>query len=247
MFGLLKRVVAPLAAIALGFMASTAARAATVPIVGFVPTDTNPVIVLDAAGNLTTGAGATQLQFTVSNPALRVAAGLVPPGNIFPGSLSLSGFSELGVAVPNGIGSYEQKLTTGRFTIATTAAVGSLPAGTLLTGSVSNASIMTNTVTGTVLSGKFNYDGGSLFALFPSVGLYNPGEFSITLTAIAPPVLLPEANGTLPAFSSSATGNFSAETVPLPATAWMGLVLIGGVGGARGVSMLRRRNALMAA
>lgn len=41
--------------------------------------------------------------------------------------------------------------------------------------------------------------------------------------------------------------SFAPAAVPLPATAWMGLVLIGGVGSARGMSMVRRRRALLAA
>jgi len=237
MFGLFKRVVAPLAAIALGLMASTAARAATVPIVGFTPLTTNPVIVLDASGNLTTGTGATALAVVVSNPALAAASGTT---FAIPGSLTLSGFTEVGAATTMGA-DIIQALSTGRFRVFDTAA------NLLLTGSVQNAQITTNSVTGAVLSGKFNYDGGSLFAAFPAAGLFNPGEFSFTLTAIQPIPVLIGANGQLAPFSASATGNFSAETVPLPATAWMGLVLIGGVGGARGVSMLRRRNALLAA
>jgi hypothetical protein len=238
MFGLLKRIVAPLAAVALGIVASTAASAATVPIVGFTPFNSSlgPVIVLDGSGNLTTGAGATSLVVAVSNPPLSAASGTTVT---IPGSLTLSGFAESGLATMMG-SDIVQNLTTGRFNLFDASS------NLLLTGSVNSAQIVTNSVTGSVLSGKFNYDGGSLFAAFPAAGLFNPGEFSFTLTAITPPPTI-SGDGTLSAFSASATGNFSAETVPLPATAWMGLVLIGGFGGARGVSMLRRRSALLAA
>jgi len=239
MFGLLKRVVAPLAALALGLMASTAASAATVPIVSFQPlavAGQPPVIVLDAGGNLTTGGGAASLLVNVTNPALVAASGT---GITFPASLTLTGFVETGAAFMMGT-DIVQALSTGRFTI-------SDGSGLLLTGSVNNAQIVTNSLTGSVLSGNFGYDGGSLFAAFPAAGLYNPGEFSLTLTAITPVPLTIGANGQLSPFQASATGNFSAQTVPLPATAWMGLFLIGGVGGARGITMLRRRNALLAA
>jgi len=237
MFGLLKRVVAPLAALALGLMASMAARADTVPIVGFLPTTGNPVIVLNSSGQLTTGTGANTLTVLVSSPALAAASGFSFSG-IGAGSLTLSGFTEAGAATTMGT-DIVQQLTTGRFNLFAGAQL-------LLTGSVNSAQITTNAVTGSVLSGKFNYDGGSLFTSFSAAGLFNPGEFSFGLTAITPPPTI-GANGQLSPFTASSTGNFSAETVPLPATAWMALVLIGGVGGARGITMLRRRSALLAA
>jgi len=236
--------VAPVAAIALFSLLPAAASAATVPIVGFVPlavTGQPPVIVLDSSGNLTTGAGAAHLAISVSSPQLIVAGA---PGPLpFLGSLTLTGFTEVGAATTSG-SDIMQNLSSGRFDIFDASST------LLLTGSVTNAHIVANSVVpnGSVLSGTFNYDGGSLFALFPAAGLYNPGDFSFSLTSVTPVGHIDAGTGQLAAFGAAASGTFDANNaVPLPAVAGMGLTLLGGVGGARGLRIFRRSRAVLAA
>jgi len=234
--------VAPVAAIALLSLLPAAASAATVPILGFQPlavAGQPPVIVLDGSGHLTTGAGASSLIVAVSSPQL-IAAGATALN--IPGKLTLTGFAEVGAATTSG-GDITQNLSSGRFGIFDASN------NLLLTGAVSNAQIVADTLApnGSVLSGMFSYDGGSLFALFPAAGLYNPGDFSFSLTSVTPLGHIDAGTGQLAPFSAAASGTFDASNVPLPPVAWMGLTLLGGVGGARGLRMFRQFRVAQAA
>jgi len=237
----LRRMAAPAAAFAALALAPMAAEAAKVPIVGFVPLPgtTAPVITLSSGvnGTLSTGVGASSLLTTIQYPGLLAAYG--GTGVIGPSTLTLTSFTEEGPATSVS-GTITQALSDGTFAIYAGAGTsGEL----LLTGFVTDAEIQTNGLQGSVLSGEFNYTGGTLFSLFPAAGLTNPGEFSIALNTIIPTPLTVDPDGTLSGFTANASGIFSAETtgVPLPAVAWVGFALLGGLGGKRGLSALRRR------
>jgi len=92
-------------------------------------------------------------------------------------------------------------------------------------------------------------DGGTTlgfqFNQFPLVDGLNAGDTTATfiIRTNAPNYTL----GSLAVIDGGIASVISfAPAVPLPATAWMGLALIGGLGGARGLKALRRREAVVA-
>jgi len=233
----IKRVVAPAAAATFFGLFASAASAATVPILSFQSNNQQDVFVLNDDGTFVAGAGASNLTFDILAPELQSPFVVPDP---FQGSLALTGFAEEGVAI-GAAGAYIQMLTDGRFTISNTGG------DVLLTAFVTNALIFTNPTgqTGTTLTGNFAFDGGLLFDSFEP-GLYNPGQFSFSLTSITPAATL-EANGTLAGFTASGTGGFTASNVPLPGIAWAGMALIGSFGAARRLKQGRRDHIEIAA
>jgi len=219
----MKRFLPSVVAVALTLFATQIAFAGQVLVFSFQPSigNSGPDVQLDGAGNLTSTGSA--LNGTVASSL--TAVGASQPNN--PVTLTLTGFSTVGSATLVGTDEV-QNLSTGSFQIKDNASNVILAAG-----SVSSAKISSNSITGSVLSGFFAYTGGSLVVnYFGPAQLGNPGTFSLSL--VGGPFTV--SGGQFLPFTASASGLFTAADTgggsgaPLPSTAGLGLVLLGGLG-----------------
>jgi len=215
----MKRFLPSAVAVALTLFATQIAFAGQVLIFSFQPQTLGPDVVL-AGGNLS-ATGSALIGFTA--PSLTTFGA---PQPVNPVTLTLTGFTTVGSATLMG-GNEVQNLSTGSFQIKDNASNVVLAAG-----SVSSAQLSSNSVTGSVLSGFFAYTGGTLQSFFAAAGLSNPGTFSLSLVGGNFAV----SGGQFQDFQASASGVFTAADsgggsgAPLPSTAGLGLVLLGGLG-----------------
>jgi len=142
--------------------------------------------------------------------------------NFYDVTMSLSGFVASSPSFMFG-GMIYQPLSNGSFNM--TATDGTL----LLTASATDAFISRSPSNeqGSILSATISYTGGV-------IGSYvQPTPASISFTLLATPTSATVTNGYLDGFSADATGEFSgtqAVSVPVPASVWMGGVLLMAVG-----------------
>jgi hypothetical protein len=184
-------------------------------------------------GSVGNGDGALPLNLQTAGGLFVSTPFLIPDaiaGKTFTGSttnfadvtMSLSGFLASSPSFMFG-GNIVQPLSNGTFNLSATD--GTL----LLTATATDATILRSPSNeqGSILSATISYTGGV-------IGSYvQPTPASISFTLIAAPTNATVSNGYLDAFSADATGEFSgtrAVSVPVPASVWMGGVLLVALG-----------------